>query len=52
MNNISFLRAHKILSKVILQTPLIFDEHLSKKMNAKIFLKALIIRFIAQERRY
>ena len=40
MNNISFLRAHKILSKVILQTPLIFDEHLSKKMNAKIFLKA------------
>ena len=40
MNHNLFLRTQKVLSKITLKTPLIFDEYLSNKMDAKIFMKA------------
>ena len=40
MNKKTFLATHKIISKVIFNTPLIYDEYISKKMSANIFYKA------------
>ena len=40
MNKKTFIATHKIISKVIFNTPLIYDEYISKKMSAKVFYKA------------